>query len=54
MARTATYGLTNALLPSLLEIDQKGTARALQENAGLANGVCTYAGECTKEAIARR
>ena len=54
VARTATYGLTNALLPSLLEIAQKGTARALQENAGLAHGVCTYAGECTKEAIARR
>jgi len=54
VARTATYGLTNALLPYLLEITQKGIDRALTENPGLAKGVCTYHGECTKEAIARR
>jgi alanine dehydrogenase len=54
VARTATYGLTNALLPSLLEIARKGTGPALLENKGLSRGVCTYAGECTKEAIARR
>ncbi len=54
VARTATYGLTNALLPSLLEITKKGVGPALQENAGLGRGVCTFDGECTKEAIARR
>ena len=54
VSRTATYGLTNALLPYLLEITQKGLARALRENPGLARGVCTYAGACTNDAIARR
>lgn len=54
VARTATYGLTNALLPSLLEIARLGVSRAVAENAGLGRGVCTYRGECTKEAIARR
>jgi alanine dehydrogenase len=53
-ARTATYGLTNALLPYLLEVTQLGVARAVHENPGLARGVCTYQGECTNEAIARR
>jgi alanine dehydrogenase len=54
VARTATYGITNALLPSLLEIARRGVPRALKENDGLAAGVCTYGGECTKDAIARR
>jgi alanine dehydrogenase len=54
VARTATYGLTNALLPYLLEIAQKGTENALLEDRGLAKGVCTYGGYCTNEAIARR
>ena len=54
VARTATYGLTNALLPSLLEITRNGIGRALQEHPGLGHGVCTYNGECTKEVIARR
>jgi alanine dehydrogenase len=54
VARTATYGLTNALLPHLLEMTQKGIDSSLHENAGLAQGVCTYRGKCTKEVIARR
>ena len=54
VARTATYGLTNALLPYLLEITQKGLHRALQENAGLARGVCTYHGACVNWPIAKR
>jgi alanine dehydrogenase len=54
VARTATYGLTNALLPYLLEIGQKGIGGALKESTGLSNGVCTYRGSCTKEGIARR
>lgn len=53
-ARTATYGLTNALLPFLLEIAQNGTEHTIHDNPGLARGVCTYEGECTNEAIARR
>jgi alanine dehydrogenase len=54
VARTATYGLTNAFLPYLLEIAQKGFDRAIRENEGLARGVCTYNGVCTNDAIARR
>ncbi|MBI4547567.1 MAG: alanine dehydrogenase [Ignavibacteriae bacterium] len=54
VARTATYGLTNALLPYLSEIAAKGIDGALNENQGLARGVCTYKGACTKDVIARR
>ena len=54
VARTATFGLTNALLPYLTEIVKKGLDRTLSENIGLSRGVCTYNGYCTKEAIARR
>ncbi len=53
-ARTATYGLTNALLPILTDIAEKGTDRALIENPGLVRGVCTFRGACTQDAIARR
>ena len=53
VARTATYGLTNALLPFLTEIVQKGTHKAIYENAGLRAGLCTYEGKCTKEMFRR-
>lgn len=54
VARTATYGLTNALLPYIVEILEKGIDRALNENSGLARGVCTFKGQFTNPAIARR
>jgi alanine dehydrogenase len=54
VARTATYGLTNALLPYVIEIARKGIDRALQENPGLAKGVCTFKGQFTNPVIARR
>jgi alanine dehydrogenase len=54
VARTATYGLTNALLPYVIEIANKGIHRAIKDNEGLQHGICTYKGICTKEAIARR
>ncbi|MDI6765623.1 MAG: alanine dehydrogenase [Bacteroidota bacterium] len=54
VARSATYGLTNALLPYLLEMTHLGIVRALKENKGLAKGVCTYCGVITKEGVARR
>lgn len=53
-ARTATYGLTNVLLPYLLEITQKGIIQTLKDNIGLSRGVCTYNGKCTNEVIAKR
>lgn len=54
VARTATYGLTNALLPYLTEISEKGLDCALVEDAGLMRGVCTFRGACTNAAIAKR
>jgi alanine dehydrogenase len=54
VARTATHGLTNALLPYVAEIAGKGIDRALHENAGLVRGVCTFKGRFTNPTIARR
>ncbi len=54
VARTATYGLTNALLPYLQMITLKGLDGALREHHGLVRGVCTYKGVCTRGEIARR
>jgi alanine dehydrogenase len=54
VARTATFGLTNAFLPFLLEITEKGMERTLKDNVGLARGVCTFDGKCTNEATAKR
>lgn len=54
VARTATYGLTNALLPFVEEIAEKGIERAIRENPGLAKGVCTFKGCFTQASIARR
>ena len=51
--RTASVGLTNALLPYLLEAASVGMPQALQQNRGLAVGVCTYQGVCTNTAVAR-
>jgi alanine dehydrogenase len=52
VARTATYGLTNAALPYIHKIADKGLGSALLEDSGLAQGVCTYGGYCSKEVIA--
>ncbi|TAK55493.1 MAG: alanine dehydrogenase, partial [Bacteroidetes bacterium] len=54
VARTATYGLTNTLLPYLLEICQNGLESSMKENGGLARGVCIFNGECCNDAIAKR
>ena len=54
VARTATYGLTNGLLPYVMDIAAKGIHRAMRDSVGLQKGICTYKGLCTKEAIARR
>jgi alanine dehydrogenase len=54
VSRTATYSLTNALLPFLLEVANEGLAGALLTDQTLANGVCTFRGKCTSEPLARR
>jgi alanine dehydrogenase len=54
VARSASYGLTNALLPFLTERVRMGPARAITETRGLARGVYTHDGVCTNPAVARR
>ena len=50
--RTSTFALTNATLPYALALANKGFERAISEDAGLREGVNTYAGKCTYEAVA--
>jgi len=50
VARTATYALTNALLPYLQLISEKGIIEALKESKDLRRGVYTFNGHLTSEA----
>lgn len=50
--RTSTFALTNATLPYALELANKGFEQAIKEDAGLQEGVNTFAGKCTYEAVA--
>jgi alanine dehydrogenase len=52
-ARSATVALTNALLPSLLEIVEHGFDQAFASNRGLCAGAYLYRGVCCKESLAR-
>ena len=50
--RTSTFALTNATLPYALALANKGFERAIQDDKGLAEGVNTYAGKLTYDAVA--
>lgn len=50
--RTSTFALTNATLPYALALANKGFEKAIREDAGLAEGVNTYGGKLTYEAVA--
>jgi alanine dehydrogenase len=50
--RTSTFALTNATLPYVRLIANQGYEAAVRENPALAEGVNTYAGEITYEAVA--
>jgi alanine dehydrogenase len=50
--RTSTFALTNATLPYALKIAKKGFFDAIGSDPGLKEGVNTYAGHCTYEAVA--
>jgi alanine dehydrogenase len=50
--RTSTFALTNATLPYALELANKGLLKAVSEDEGLKEGVNTYAGKLTYEAVA--
>ncbi|MDQ6785925.1 MAG: alanine dehydrogenase [Acidobacteriota bacterium] len=50
--RTSTFALTNATLPYALDLANKGFEKAIAEDEGLKEGVNTYAGKLTYEAVA--
>lgn len=50
--RTSTFALTNATLPYALDLANKGFEKAITDDPGLREGVNTYAGKCTYEAVA--
>ena len=50
--RTSTFALTNATLPYVLKLANKGFLSAIGSDPGLKEGVNTYAGKLTYEAVA--
>lgn len=50
--RTSTFALTNATLPYALDLANKGFEQAIRDDDGLREGVNTYAGKLTYEAVA--
>ena len=50
--RTSTFALTNATLPYALDLANKGFEAAIRDDKGLAEGVNTYAGKLTYDAVA--
>jgi alanine dehydrogenase len=51
--RTSTFALTNATLPYTLKLANKGFLPAVERDPGLKEGVNTYAGKLTYEAVAQ-
>lgn len=49
---TSTLALCNATLPYLLRLANKGPAKAFKEDAALANGLNTFEGHVTRQAVA--
>ncbi len=52
VGRTSTYALTNASLPYVLEIANKGYERATRENPAIRNGLNIVRGRVTNKAVA--
>ena len=50
--RTSTFALTNATLPYTLKLANHGFHAAVRSDPGLKEGVNTYAGKLTYEAVA--
>lgn len=50
--RTSTYGLSNATLPYVLKLANRGFKEAIQSDPALARGVNTYQGKITYQAVA--
>ncbi|MCX6138503.1 MAG: alanine dehydrogenase [Ignavibacteriales bacterium] len=51
VARTASIGWTNAILPYVLSLAEKGIVDALRADAGFARSVCSFNGRCTNQAV---
>jgi alanine dehydrogenase len=51
--RTSTFALTNATLPFVKSLANRGWVDALKADPHLANGLNVYAGHVTYEAVAR-
>ncbi len=54
VARTATYAMTNSLLPYISDIIEHGIDSTIGINSGLSKGIITYKGHCTHYSIAKR
>jgi alanine dehydrogenase len=54
ISRTATYALSNAILPYVARIAEAGLEKALRQDAGLARGVYTHKGKAVKRVVASR
>jgi alanine dehydrogenase len=52
-SRASTRALTNAILPYVREITEKGFDRAVRDNSALRRGTYTFDGYCVREGIAR-
>jgi alanine dehydrogenase len=52
VARTTSYGLTNALLPLLKDIGEKGVVGMMEQDPGFAHGVNLYQGNLSHPQIA--
>jgi alanine dehydrogenase len=52
VARTSTFALSNVTAPFVLEIADKGYARALMANPHLRDGLNVHEGEITHKAVA--
>jgi alanine dehydrogenase len=51
--RTSTYALTNATMPYVLELADKGSEMAMKENSALRKGLNVYRGRLTNDKVAK-
>ena len=54
ISRTATYALSNAILPYAYRIAEMGIDKAMQKDYGLARGLYTYKGDALRNVVANR
>jgi alanine dehydrogenase len=50
--RTSTYALSNATLPYIVRLANRGITAAIQADPGLAQGVNTHSGKITYQSVA--